>query len=374
MTTPLGAALLEAVAYHLGSSSGFYQDIVQKRFGLTVSSPVTLETLAQDAGCTRERIRQIETQFIAHIEAMAAKGNARFPDLEPLRTTLRQANGTWADGTRRAEELLGYPVYLPGLFRLTNCAGYRLPPVGFGSIVLAHGYSAEEVRLRLETTLAKRIQAKEVAAWMAAPHKQNFQDAPVWAIEALKRSETEAPKTLPDEFEGLSQRELIRVLMLRSGYTRRQTMDYLEVNRSTFDRWLWPADNPTPIPPAIFVKLVELAHKVGPDELPRTRHLGPPKEYAHEGIPGCARRSRSRESGSVIALYKTDQANLPPAVVGPWTTICETHNVAANWKNFATGLRAMAQAFVWCPDCQRVHAQGLVPPPPPRKRRATKPA
>lgn len=350
--TPLGAALLEAVAYHLGSSGGIYQELIQKRFGLTTSQPATLEALALDVGCTRERIRQIETQFVAHSEALAATGVTRFPDITPLRVALRHSNGTWAEGTRRVEELLGFPVFLPGLYRLVNCFGGRLPPVGFGSIVLAHGYTLDEVKSRLEMTLGKRIPTKDIAAWTAAPHRRNFEDAPVWAIEALKKSEEKPLKALPPDLEDLPQRELIRKLMLRSGFTRKQMMEYLEVNRSTFDRWLWPAERPTPIPSVAMLKFIELAGQVGTTERPRTRHLGPPKKYDFEGIPGCARRSRSRETGAMITLYKTNQATLPPGITKAWATVCEDHQVVAEFSNFATGLRAMAQTFAWCPDCE----------------------
>lgn len=353
--TSLGSALLEAIAYHLGSSGGFYQELIQKRFGLTVSHATTLEELAQEAGCTRERVRQIETQFIEHIEALARTGVTRFPDLAPLRNALKQSNGTWADGTRVAATLLGFDVYLPGLYRLANAISYRLPPVGFGSLVLAHGYTLDEVKTRLELTLGKPVPAKDIAAWTAAPHRQTFKDAPVWAIEALKRSEVEPQKTLPADLDGLPQRELIRKLMLRSGFTRKQMMEYLDVNRSTFDRWLWPAESPTPIPPVMMLKFISLAGSVGTEEKPRTRHLGPPKEYNHEGIPGCARRSRSRETGAMIALYKTDQASLPPGIEKSWATVCEDHKVVAGFDNFATGLRAMSQAFAWCPDCAEAY-------------------
>lgn len=358
MTTPLGAALLEAVAYHLGASGGFYQDIIQKRFGLTTTEAVTLQMLAGEAGCSRERIRQIETQFISQVEALARAGNSRFPSLAPVVTALRSSDGTWADATRRVAELFGYAVYLPNFYRLIQHAGNRLPPVGFGPLVQVYGHTPDEVRARLNAAAGKAVSVKDIAAWSAEPHKINFEDAPTWAIDALKGDPpaVAVPKALPADLDALPQRELMRVLMLRSGYTRKQMMGYLGVNRSTFDRWLWPATNPTPLPPTMKSKLAELAEKAGPVEKPRTRHLGPPKQYALEGIPGCARKSRARETGALIILYKTDQADLPASITKSWATVCDTHKVAAQWDNFATGLRAMAQAYEWCPDCAKAHA------------------
>lgn len=352
MSTEQGKALKEAVAYYLGASGGVYCDVIQQRFGIGTARAETLEHLATEVGCTRERIRQIESRFIDQISRHVSRGESRFPSWDPLIKALAASDGTWTDATQRAEALYGTSIYLPGLTRLANASGVRLPVVGFDALVRARGYSVPEVRALLERTLAKRLQPSTVAAWCLAPYKGGHQDAPVWAIQALLAAERTPEVDFSPDLKALSQPELIRALMRRSGFTRAKMMSYLEVNRSTFDRWLWPADNPVTMPLASRSKLVQLSKQVGTEDKPRKRHLGPPKEYATKGIPGCARQSRSRLTDTLVTLYKTAQAkNLPKECEGPWTTVCEDHRVAANWPSFSEGLAAMATSMDWCPDC-----------------------
>lgn len=352
MSTEQGTALKEAVAYYLGASGGLYRDVIQRRFGIGTSQAETLERLAVEVGCTRERIRQIESRFVDQVTRHAEQGSTYFPSWEPLIRALAASNGTWADATERACAIYGMPIYLPALTRLANAGGARLPVVGFDAMVRVRGYSVTEVRSLLERTLAKRLPPSVVAAWCQAPYKGGHQDAPEWAIRALLTAERTPEADFEPELKELSQPELIRALMRRSGFTRVKMMEHLEVNRSTFDRWLWPADNPVALPLATRSKLVQLSKQVGSVDQPRKRHLGPPKEYATNNIPGCARQSRCRATNTTITLYKTAQAKVLPAeCAGPWTTVCEDHRVAANWGSFSDGLAAMSTPTNWCPDC-----------------------
>jgi RNA polymerase nonessential primary-like sigma factor len=52
--------------------------VVMRRFGLDNDDPATLETLAEEMGVTRERVRQIQQEALVKLKrAMAARGVVR---------------------------------------------------------------------------------------------------------------------------------------------------------------------------------------------------------------------------------------------------------------------------------------------------------
>jgi RNA polymerase nonessential primary-like sigma factor len=52
--------------------------VVTRRFGLDNDDPATLETLAEEMGVTRERVRQIQQEALVKLKrAMAARGVVR---------------------------------------------------------------------------------------------------------------------------------------------------------------------------------------------------------------------------------------------------------------------------------------------------------
>ncbi|MGH8853818.1 MAG: sigma factor-like helix-turn-helix DNA-binding protein, partial [Telluria sp.] len=52
--------------------------VVTRRFGLDNDDPATLETLAEEMGVTRERVRQIQQEALIKLKrAMAARGVVR---------------------------------------------------------------------------------------------------------------------------------------------------------------------------------------------------------------------------------------------------------------------------------------------------------
>ncbi|MFP5394288.1 MAG: sigma factor-like helix-turn-helix DNA-binding protein, partial [Gammaproteobacteria bacterium] len=52
--------------------------VVMRRFGLDNDDPATLETLAEEMGVTRERVRQIQQEALVKLKrAMAARGVGR---------------------------------------------------------------------------------------------------------------------------------------------------------------------------------------------------------------------------------------------------------------------------------------------------------
>ena len=54
------------------------RQVVTRRFGLDNDDPATLETLAEEMGVTRERVRQIQQEALVKLKrAMAARGVVR---------------------------------------------------------------------------------------------------------------------------------------------------------------------------------------------------------------------------------------------------------------------------------------------------------
>ncbi|MBI3230414.1 MAG: sigma-70 family RNA polymerase sigma factor, partial [Burkholderiales bacterium] len=52
--------------------------VIMRRFGLDNDDPATLETLAEEMGVTRERVRQIQQEALSKLKrAMAARGVVR---------------------------------------------------------------------------------------------------------------------------------------------------------------------------------------------------------------------------------------------------------------------------------------------------------
>lgn len=388
MATADGTFLLETIAYCLGDNGRFYQETLQQRFGLNAREPFSLRALSEDVGISRERVRQIERSFLTQYAAELKARPGMHTYWPHIFEAIQRSDQTWRDASRRVGEVLGFPVYLPSIYQLAASLGIHLPEIGFDKVAAARKLDEESVRYRLELSLGRRFSAKDVKRWLTPPPSKQHEDAPVEILRALVAADNMKEPELPDDLRDLSQPELIRELMQRSGFSRRQMMDYLYVQQSTFDRWLWPAENPTPIPFASRVALARLAHDVPAVPVsPRKRHLGPRKAHSLNGVAGLVRHSMCRDTESMIAFYRRDQAaNLPKESVGPWTTVCETHRVLVDWPRFADGFNAMAQSREWCPDCaalpavpqgaEPVEATPVAPLPaegtPPKRRRIAK--
>ena len=86
------SSLLEDLNKHelatrwLGELSGSERKILKRRFGLEDTAPQTLETIGNDFGVTRERIRQIESRALEklreRVEAAEAVGSGTIPEEE----------------------------------------------------------------------------------------------------------------------------------------------------------------------------------------------------------------------------------------------------------------------------------------------------
>lgn len=345
--TQLRTLLERAIEDALYNSISYFP-VIRQRFGLGTKIARTLQELSVEVDCTRERVRQVEQLVLKELPLGVPV------DMSELNEAIMHSNRTFTGATEAAAKLLGDDIWLPGVDKLAQSFGQPLPAYGFGAIARERGFSEKEAWQRVELCSTQKVPPKQVARWMRSPEQKDYEDAPAYAVAALLSDDVPATVEeleIPAYLEGLSQPEQIRAVMLRSGFTRREMMESLGVQRSTFDRWLWPASNPVQMPPAAKVLLTQLAYLAGEKPRPRNRRLGANKEHAVDGIPGCARRSRSRESGAELSLHRTKQSKLYNKYAGPWVVVCDTHRMLTEVESFAAGLECMAHPMSWCPQC-----------------------
>lgn len=330
-----------------------YTEALLKRIGLGVAKPMTLGALAAEVGCSRERLRQVESRFLEE-----RIPSLRCPSLEPLAQAIGESNRTWEDAQERVSVVLNEPVWLPALAKFAAAAKEPLPRVGLGATAQALELDDRAVWEVLELQTMQRLTLKQVQAWMRDPGSVQYEQTPVWAIEALRAygSTQGVEVTLPESLQGLSQPELIRAVMINAGLTRAEMMDAMQVKRATFDRWLWPKEKPAPMPPGKFALLATIAKYAGENPRPRRRRLGANKQHNTDNIMGCARRSVSRESGTQVSLHRTSQSPTYTAekYKKPWVTVCEDHGQVKQWTSFAEGWKMLAHPREWCGECQRL--------------------
>lgn len=329
-----------------------YGVLMQRRFGLGITHPVTLQDLSAQANCTRERIRQVEQRLMRRISAY-------WPDTAWLNAEILRVGRTRAALSQVLVNALGPDIWPNGIERLAQAAGQPLPPCGFDRVAEALGLNATEVWQFLELKSMRKLRAADVRNWMLPEEAPNHEEAPSWALGVLvdfleqggSRENALTEAKLPDDLEALPQPEQIRQVMLRAGFTRAEMMDAMQVQRSQFDRWLWPADNPVRMTPSMKARLASIARMAGERPRPRNRRLGANKPHSVDGIPGCARRSIARESGTVISLHRVAQSELYSDYDGPWVLVCEDHRYLVTVDSFAEGMRASSRPTQWCPEC-----------------------
>lgn len=346
--TNLRTLLERAIQDALLHSAISYYPVIRQRFGLGTTVGRTLQELSGEAKCTRERVRQVEQLALRELPLGVPV------DMSELAEAILRSNRTYVGATQAAARLLGDDIWLPGIDKLAKSFGQPLPAYGFGALARELGYDEKAAWQLIELRSTQKFTAKQVSRWMRSPEQKDFEDAPAYAVAALLSQDEPASVEeleIPEWLQGLSQPEQIRAVMLRTGFTRREMMDWMGVQRSTFDRWLWPASNPVAMPPGATKQLVKLAHLSGDAARPRKRRLGANKQHAVDGIPGCARRSRSRESGADLSLHRTKQSELYHQYAQPWVVVCETHRILIEVLSFADGLEAMAHPLSWCPHC-----------------------
>lgn len=66
---------------------------------------------------------------------------------------------------------------------------------------------------------------------------------------------------------------------------------------------------------------------------------------------GCLILRRSRSSGTVVGLYRADEAGLD-ADAGPFATVCEDHGGIVNHRTRSIAESHLSHPIEWCPRCQ----------------------
>lgn len=75
----------------------------------------------------------------------------------------------------------------------------------------------------------------------------------------------------------------------------------------------------------------------------------PVKTYNTHGIPGCVSRHLSRKNGSVIAMYRNDQADIKSP--RPWSVRCEDHCESIGCRSMREAYERCADPAAWCKGC-----------------------
>jgi hypothetical protein len=77
----------------------------------------------------------------------------------------------------------------------------------------------------------------------------------------------------------------------------------------------------------------------------------------HAGAVECR---RNRKTGTIMTLYRADEAGLETDPDTPWCTVCQNHNTLI--CSSSRKLARMAMAWPdWCEECQDIMAaKGLI--------------
>ena len=77
------------------------------------------------------------------------------------------------------------------------------------------------------------------------------------------------------------------------------------------------------------------------------------KQYSHLGYAGLVERHVSRQTGTTISVYHTDQAKMGAVADGdaPWTLTCEEHHWNMGCYTLAQARSQMRDPLGWCGVC-----------------------
>lgn len=71
-------------------------------------------------------------------------------------------------------------------------------------------------------------------------------------------------------------------------------------------------------------------------------------------LAGCVRYSKSRYTGTVVAIYKAREAGFDPAG-GEWVAVCETHGTISNHLTRRNAEYMAPYPDNWCETCASNH-------------------
>lgn len=81
---------------------------------------------------------------------------------------------------------------------------------------------------------------------------------------------------------------------------------------------------------------------------------GQPRSYAFKGIPGCVLQSRSRYTGTLISIYRTQDLPLSNASKRfnfDWFVVCEDHDQSLPMPTLNQAKEKVPCSNEWCSSC-----------------------
>lgn len=79
------------------------------------------------------------------------------------------------------------------------------------------------------------------------------------------------------------------------------------------------------------------------------------REAREIGGPGCLAMQKARSTGTRVALYDAELADLDPSG-GKWVTSCEDHGTVCNHETKRLAQASLPYPFNWCEKCAEIIA------------------
>jgi hypothetical protein len=73
------------------------------------------------------------------------------------------------------------------------------------------------------------------------------------------------------------------------------------------------------------------------------------RQYCANGFAGCVSQRKSRVTGTLVGVYRNDQAGLDTAE--PWSTVCEDHGHVVSHDTLRLAIWHAADPSGWCESC-----------------------
>ncbi|MFO7894800.1 MAG: hypothetical protein R6U63_13780 [Longimicrobiales bacterium] len=77
------------------------------------------------------------------------------------------------------------------------------------------------------------------------------------------------------------------------------------------------------------------------------------RNYQHAGRAGCVQLRKAHQTGTMIGVYRNDQAGLDDDDGRlPWSTVCEDHGWIVSHPTLGQARRHAPDPLGWCEDCR----------------------
>jgi hypothetical protein len=79
-----------------------------------------------------------------------------------------------------------------------------------------------------------------------------------------------------------------------------------------------------------------------------------PRAYTMHGLAGLVQRRPSKQTGSLVSIYCTEQAGFEPEG-DPWTVVCEGHGETVTSATLVLARWDASHPTTWCEACRNNH-------------------